>query len=308
MENRKNINVLIVGSANTDMVVRTDHLPRPGETVLGGAFMMNQGGKGANQAVAAARLGADVGFICKTGNDMFGIANRQQFAKEGIDTRFVFVDEENPSGIALISVDQRAENTIVVASGANANLLPVDIARAETVFDECDIILVQLETPMATVEYVVAEGAKRGERVVLNPAPAAPLSKGLLKNLYLITPNETEASLISGIPVSGEEGALAAAHKIREMGVQNVIVTLGSHGALICNDRFEEVIPAYRVEAVDTTAAGDVFNAAVVVALSEGKDLYEAVRFANRASALSVTRMGAQPSAPYRSEVDSFKP
>ena len=307
MENRKNINVLIVGSANTDMVVRTDHLPRPGETVLGGAFMMNQGGKGANQAVAAARLGADVGFICKTGNDMFGIANRQQFAKEGIDTRFVFVDEENPSGIALISVDQRAENTIVVASGANANLLPVDIARAETVFDECDIILVQLETPMATVEYVVAEGAKRGKRVVLNPAPAAPLSKGLLKNLYLITPNETEASLISGIPVSGEEGALAAAHKIREMGVQNVIVTLGSHGALICNDRFEEVIPAYRVEAVDTTAAGDVFNAAVVVALSEGKDLYEAVRFANRASALSVTRMGAQPSAPYRSEVYSFK-
>ena len=308
MEKRSRIEVLVVGSANTDMVVCTDHLPRPGETVLGGAFMMNQGGKGANQAVAAARLGAEVGFVCKTGNDMFGIANRQQYAQEGIDTRFVFVDEENPSGVALISVDQQAENTIVVASGANANLLPLDIARAEEMLDECNIILMQLEVPMATVEYVVAEGAKRGKRVVLNPAPAAALSKELLGNFYLITPNETEASLISGIPVSGEEGAWAAARKIREMGVENVVVTLGSHGALIYNDRYEEVIPAHRVEAVDTTAAGDVFNAAVVVALSEGKDLYEAVRFANRASALSVTRMGAQPSAPYRSEVDGFDP
>ena len=260
MEKQRRIDVLVIGSANTDMVVCTDHLPRPGETVLGGAFMMNQGGKGANQAVAAARLGAEVGFVCKTGNDMFGIANRQQYAQEGIDTRFIFVDEENPSGIALISVDQRAENTIVVASGANANLLPLDIARAEKVLDECNIILIQLEVPMATVEYVVAEGAKRGKRVVLNPAPAATLSKELLKNLYLITPNEAEASLISGIPVSGEEGAWAAARKIREMGVENVVVTLGSHGALIYNDRYEEVIPAYRVEAVDTTAAGDVFK------------------------------------------------
>ena len=156
--------ILVVGSTNTDMVVRTEHLPRPGETVLGGTFLMNPGGKGANQAVAAARLGADVIFVCKTGNDMFGITTRQQLAQEGIDTRFVFIDDHNPSGVALISVDSRAENTIVVASGANANLLPLDVAKAETALDDCDIVLMQLETPMTTIEYVAAEAAKRGKR------------------------------------------------------------------------------------------------------------------------------------------------
>lgn len=173
--------ILVVGSTNTDMVVRTEHLPRPGETVLGGTFLMNPGGKGANQAVAAARLGADVIFVCKTGNDMFGITTRQQLAQEGIDTRFVFIDDHNPSGVALISVDSRAENTIVVASGANANLLPLDVAKAETALDDCDIVLMQLETPMTTIEYVAAEAAKRGKRTVLNPAPGARCRRNCLK-------------------------------------------------------------------------------------------------------------------------------
>ena len=248
--------ILVVGSTNTDMVVRTEHLPRPGETVLGGTFLMNPGGKGANQAVAAARLGADVIFVCKTGNDMFGITTRQQLAQEGIDTRFVFIDDHNPSGVALISVDSRAENTIVVASGANANLLPLDVAKAETALDDCDIVLMQLETPMTTIEYVAAEAAKRGKRTVLNPAPGAALSPQLLKSLYLITPNETEAEIITGIRIHNAETEAEAARSIRAMGVQNVIITLGSRGAYICNDRFDEAGPAQKVRAVATTAAG----------------------------------------------------
>ena len=189
--------ILVVGSTNTDMVVKTDHLPRPGETVLGGTFLMNPGGKGANQAVAAARLGAEVTFVCKTGNDLFGVTTRQQLAEEGIDTSFVFTDPHEPSGVALIAVDNRAENTIVVASGANASLLPLDINKALTAIDACDLVLMQLETPMPTIEYVASLAAERGKRVVLNPAPAATLSEQLLKNLYLITPNETEAELIT---------------------------------------------------------------------------------------------------------------
>ena len=283
--------ILVVGSTNTDMVVKTDHLPRPGETVLGGTFLMNPGGKGANQAVAAARLGAEVTFVCKTGNDLFGVTTRQQLAEEGIDTSFVFTDPHEPSGVALIAVDNRAENTIVVASGANASLLPLDINKALTAIDACDLVLMQLETPMPTIEYVASLAAERGKRVVLNPAPAATLSEQLLKNLYLITPNETEAELITGIPVRDE---------------RHVIVTLGKKGALLCEGGRCEVIPAYRVEAVDTTAAGDVFNAGLVVALSEGRNLTDAVRFGAKAAAISVTRMGAQASAPYRSETDAF--
>lgn len=298
--------ILVVGSTNTDMVVKTDHLPRPGETVLGGTFLMNPGGKGANQAVAAARLGAEVTFVCKTGNDLFGVTTRQQLAEEGIDTSFVFTDPHEPSGVALIAVDNRAENTIVVASGANASLLPLDINKALTAIDACDLVLMQLETPMPTIEYVASLAAERGKRVVLNPAPAATLSEQLLKNLYLITPNETEAELITGIPVRDERSAEQAARTIHRAGVRHVIVTLGKKGALLCEGGHCEVIPAYRVEAVDTTAAGDVFNAGLVVALSEGRNLTDAVRFGAKAAAISVTRMGAQASAPYRSETDAF--
>ena len=240
--------ILVVGSTNTDMVVKTDHLPRPGETVLGGTFLMNPGGKGANQAVAAARLGAEVTFVCKTGNDLFGVTTRQQLAEEGIDTSFVFTDPHEPSGVALIAVDNRAENTIVVASGANANLLPLDINKALTAIDACDLVLMQLETPMPTIEYVASLAAERGKRVVLNPAPAATLSEQLLKNLYLITPNETEAELITGIPVRDERSAEQAARTIHRAGVRHVIVTLGKKGALLCEGGRCEIIPAYRVE------------------------------------------------------------
>ncbi|WP_459189596.1 ribokinase [Parabacteroides sp. APC149_11_2_Y6] len=298
--------ILVVGSSNTDMVIKARHLPRPGETILGGSFFMNPGGKGANQAVTIARLGGQVTFICKTGSDIFGHQSQQLFEEEGINTSYIFSDSEHPSGVALITVDENAENCIVVASGANANLLPSDLNKADEAIAEADLILMQLEIPMETVEYVAEQGHRLGKKVILNPAPAHPLSPSLLKHLYMITPNETEAEMISGIKITDETSAIEAAKVLVGMGVQNVIITLGSKGALAYCDKDVEMVPALKVEAVDTTAAGDVFNGALTVALSEGRSLPEAVRFACKASAISVTRVGAQSSAPYRNEVDIF--
>ncbi len=298
--------ILVVGSSNTDMVIKAAHLPRPGETILGGTFFMNPGGKGANQAVAIARLGGPVTFICKTGSDIFGHQSQQLFEEEGINTSYIFSDSEYPSGVALITVDEKAENCIVVASGANANLMPSDLARAEEAIEQADLVLMQLEIPMETVCYVADLAWEKGKKVILNPAPAHPLSAELLRRLYLITPNETEAEMISGVKITDDSSACEAARVLSGMGVQNVIITLGSKGALIYCDGKSEIVPAWKVEAVDTTAAGDVFNGALTVALSEGRDLKEAARFACKASAISVTRVGAQSSAPYRNEVDIF--
>ena len=298
--------ILVVGSSNTDMVIKAAHLPRPGETILGGTFFMNPGGKGANQAVAIARLGGSVTFICKTGSDIFGHQSQQLFEEEGINTSYVFSDSGNPSGVALITVDEKAENCIVVASGANANLLPSDLAKAEEAIELADLILMQLEVPMETVCFVADIAWQKGKKVILNPAPAHPLPADLLHHLYLITPNETEAEMITGVKITDEISAVEAARILSGMGVQHVIITLGSKGALICSDGEAEIVPALKVEAVDTTAAGDVFNGALTVALSEGRSLKESVRFACKASAISVTRVGAQSSAPYRNEVDIF--
>lgn len=298
--------ILVVGSSNTDMVIKAAHLPRPGETILGGTFFMNPGGKGANQAVAIARLGGPVTFICKTGSDIFGHQSQQLFEEEGINTSYIFSDPEHPSGVALITVDEQAENCIVVASGANANLLPSDLEKAEEAIEQADLVLMQLEVPMETVRFVADMAWEKRKKVILNPAPAHPLSAELLRRLYLITPNETEAEMISGVKITDESSAIEAARVLSGMGVQNVIITLGSKGALLYSDGKSEKVPAWKVEAVDTTAAGDVFNGALTVALSEGRDLKEATRFACKASAISVTRVGAQSSAPYRNEVDIF--
>lgn len=298
--------ILVIGSSNTDMVICTGHLPLPGETVIGGTFFMNPGGKGANQAVTVARLGRRVSFICKTGSDIFGHQANQLFNEEGIDTSYVFSDTKNPSGVALITVDTDAENCIVVAPGANAHLTPNDLKRSAEAVEAADIILLQLEIPMQTVEAAAAMAYRLGKKVVLNPAPASKLSAGLLETLYAITPNETEAEAISGIRITDEHTAEEAARKIASMGVCNVIITLGAKGALVFDGEHCEVVPAYKIQAVDTTAAGDVFNGALVVALSEGRTLPEAVRFACKASAISVTRSGAQNSVPYRTEVDVF--
>ena len=295
--------ILVIGSSNTDMVICTGHLPLPGETVIGGTFFMNPGGKGANQAVTVARLGGRVSFICKTGSDIFGHQANQLFNEEGIDTSYVFSDTKNPSGVALITVDTDAENCIVVAPGANAHLTPNDLKRSAEAVEAADIILLQLEIPMQTVEAAAMMAYRLGKKVVLNPAPASKLSAGLLETLYAI---ETEAEAISGIRITDERTAEEAARKIASMGVCNVIITLGAKGALVFDGAHCEIVPAYKTQAVDTTAAGDEFNGALVVALSEGRTLPEAVRFACKASAISVTGVGAQNSVPYRTEVDVF--
>ena len=295
--------LLVVGSSNTDLVIKTHQLPQPGETVLGGVFFMNPGGKGANQAVATSRLGIAVTFICKTGNDIFGHQSHQLLEDEGVDTSYIFSDIGKPSGVALITVDENAENCIVVAPGANNNLFPSDIKKAEKAIDKSDIVLMQLEIPIETVEYVAQVAHEKSKKVVLNPAPARPLSKELLANLYLITPNETEAEILSGIPITDLESAKESAKKISEMGVDKVVITLGADGALIYENGEFTKVEAFKVKAVDTTAAGDVFNGALCAALLEGQTLTNAVQFGCKAASISVTRDGAQDSSPYRSEI-----
>jgi len=295
--------ILVVGSSNTDMVIKTHHFPFPGETILGGRFLMNAGGKGANQAVAAARLGGAVTFVGKIGDDIFGKQAVQQLEDEGINVEFVSVDPENPSGVALITVDHKGENSIVVASGSNGTLNPDDFDKALTELDESEIVLMQLEIPIPTVEHIARIAAQKQKKVILNPAPAAALTDELLRNLYLITPNETEAEILTGVKVTDEQSALKAAAALHKKGVEIVIITMGAAGAFLLANGISELIKATKVEAVDTTAAGDTFNGALVVALSEGKTIRESIAFANKAAAISVTRIGAQSSVPYRNEI-----
>jgi ribokinase len=301
-------NILVIGSSNTDMVAKAARLPAPGETVLGGAFMMAPGGKGANQAVAAARLGADVTFIAKVGNDVFGKQAVDLFRQEGIDTSHMATDPVNPSGIALITVDANGENCIVVASGANASLVPGDLRNAEERIKKASLILMQLEIPLATVEFVAGLAAIHHIPVILNPAPARALPDELLREIFILTPNQKEAEMLTGIPIPDRSGAAAAAKALAARGVKIVIITMGKAGALLLDNQRFEWVPAPEVTAVDSTAAGDVFCGALTVALSEGKSIKKAVEFACAAAALSVTRMGAQTSAPSRSEVDKFWP
>ncbi len=301
-----NTSIVVVGSSNTDMVVKAERLPAPGETILGGTFFMNPGGKGANQAVAAARLGGAVTFICKTGNDLFGEQARLLFKKEGINTTYHFKDPEKPSGVALITLDSDGENCIVVASGANATLSPNDLEGAKAAMETAGIVLMQLEIPLNTVEYVAQIASGQGAKVVLNPAPACTLSNALLQHVSIITPNETEAEKLSGVEVNDLESAKKAARIIKEKGVRTVIITLGKKGALVFDEEEFTHVPGLLVKAVDTTAAGDVFNGALVVALAKGATLVNATAFACKAAAIAVTRMGAQSSAPYLHEIEEF--
>lgn len=297
--------IVVLGSSNTDLVVRTDRMPLPGETLLGDRFMMTAGGKGANQAVAVARLGDGVTFIAKVGRDMFGDNSVAGYEKEGIDTRTVLRDDTAPSGIALITVDAQAENSIVVVPGANNNLSKADVDALRRDIESAQFLLMQLETPVEVVAHAAAIARKAGVKVILNPAPAAELPAELLAGLYIITPNRTEGQMLTGIEITGWESAERAAQSLIAKGVQHVVITLGSQGALVCDGKHFERIPAQKVKAVDTTAAGDTFNGAMCVALSEGATLCDAVRFASRASAIAVTRLGAQASIPYRKELDN---
>src|ERR1035437_492897 len=298
--------IVVVGSSNTDMVVKAHHFPQPGETILGGDFYIFQGGKGANQAVASARAGGNVAFICKVGNDAFGNSAIQHYQQEGINVNDIVVDSIAPTGVALITLNAEGENTIVVASGANALLSKEVISNAGFVFNDASYIITQLETPIATIEYLAAIAKAKGKKLILNPAPAASIPAIILDGLFLITPNESETALLTGIHVKDEATAKEAVNIFKGKGVQNVIITLGSKGAYVACSDFEGFIPAYKVKAVDTTAAGDVFNGALVVALAENLTWKEAVEFASKAAALSVTKLGAQTSAPYLNEIITF--
>jgi len=303
----KNMNtILVIGSLNTDMVIQTEKIPTAGETVLGGEFFMNTGGKGANQAVAASRLGGKVTFIGKVGDDIFGENGIRSLKEEGIETTFVGITSGVSSGVAMITVDKKGENAIVVAPGANYRLTIDDIENAFALFYTNDFILLQLEIPVQTVEYIIVKAKSLGKKVILNPAPAQKLNADLLKGLYMITPNEREAEALTGIKIGDETTAKEAAQRLLEKGIETVIITLGEKGALVKTQDVYAIVPSPRVEAVDTTAAGDTFNGALAVALSEGKDIVAATSFACRAASISVARKGAQISMPYRKEIDSI--
>lgn len=295
--------IVIIGSTNTDMVVKAARIPAPGETILGGRFMMNPGGKGANQAVAAARLGGQVTFIAKVGDDLFGREAKALFQKEGICADHIFTDTKEPSGVALIMVDENGENCISVASGANGTLSPSEIEDLQGIIESADLVLLQLETPLDTVCRAAEIAVNKGVPVILNPAPAQAIPSGLYECLEVITPNQSEAELLTGIKVSDLKSAEAAARELCNKGALQVVITMGKAGAYAFDGTQGVMVDAIKVPVIDTTAAGDVFSGALAVALTEGRELVDGVAFAARAAAMSVTRMGAQASAPYRHEV-----
>lgn len=295
--------IVVLGSCNTDMVVKANRLPVPGETVLGGTFYMNPGGKGANQAIAASRSGADVTFISKIGYDLFGLQALEIYKSDKINTEFIFTDQKSLLGVALISVDSFGENSIIVAPGASRSLSPEDIDKAEEKIKEADIFLMQLEVPIPTAKYAAAMAFKYGKKVILNPAPASTLSDSFLKYVHTILPNRIEAEMLSGIKVTDLESARRAATAIGEKGIESVVFTLGKDGAYVKEKDTYTMIPGREVETVDTTGAGDVFCGAFGVYLAEGHSLTESVEFANAAAALAVTRIGAQSAIPYKREI-----
>lgn len=301
--------IVVVGSSNTDMVVKSERLPAPGETVTGGQFLLAAGGKGANQAVAAARLGAEVTLIAKVGADVFGEQAIAGYRKEGIRTDFIFRDPQHATGVALILVDQKGENLISVASGANHALSADDVRRAAEPIRAADVVVLQLEIPLETVAAAAAIAAEGGVPVILDPAPApdGPLDPALLRNVTCVKPNETEAERLTGVAVRDEDSARRAAVRLLASGVRSAVITLGAKGAFWMEGERSGFVDGLRVEAVDSTAAGDAFSGALACGLARKQPLDEAVRYATFVAALSVTRLGAQPSLPSGEEVERFR-
>jgi ribokinase len=301
------IEIVVVGSSNTDMIVRLPHLPRPGETEIGGEFSTAAGGKGANQAVGAVRAGGAVTLVACVGRDSLGDEAVAGFIKAGINTDHIVRDPAAKSGVALIYVDAgTGENCIAVASGANSKLSVADVVKAGDRIARSAGLLLQLEIPVAVVEAACALAAKAGVRVILNPAPAQALPASLLQQISVFTPNEIEAEFYSGIKVSSVADAKRAAEKLMGMGVENVIITLGARGSFVATSQQAMLVPSFAIKPVDTTGAGDIYNGALAVALGEGKTIFEAAIFANAAGAISATRRGAQPSAPDRNDIEAL--
>jgi ribokinase len=300
--------IVVVGSSNTDLIIKVSEIPRPGETLLGGAFMTFPGGKGANQAVAAARAGGEVVFIAAVGDDPYGEEAIKGYKLDHINTEDIKVCKGIPSGIAMITIADSGENAITVASGANAELRPADLEEIEEPFLEADYMLIQLETPLDTVRKAVELCSELNTRVILNPAPAAELPDEILNRVSIITPNELEAERLTGITVIDEPTAAEAADALHKRGIDTVIITLGATGAYL-SDRatgIRKIVPGFSVSAVDTTAAGDVFNGQLAVSLAEGKPLERAIVESHGAAALSVQKLGAQSSIPRREETDNY--
>lgn len=298
--------IVVVGSSNMDLVVKSKRIPAAGETILGGDFIMVPGGKGANQAVAAAKLGANVCFIAKLGEDVFGEQSLKNFKKERVNTDYVQKTREAPSGVALIMVDDKGENSIVVAPGANLKLSPEDVRAAKAEIKAAGAVVAQLEVPLDTIQCAAELANNSGVPFILDPAPARELPPELLEMVDVLTPNETEAQILTGIEVTDEDSARAASMNLLERGVKAVIVTLASKGFILVDSDQVEYVPAHKVQAVDSTAAGDAFTGSLAVGIAEGKPLLDAASFANYVAALAVTKMGAQSSMPTLQEVQSF--
>jgi len=296
--------ITVVGSLNMDLVARAPRIPQPGETIIGGDFHTVPGGKGANQAVAAVRLGAQVSMVGRVGRDAFAESLLNNLAAAGVDHAFVIHDPEAATGVALIVVDDAGQNSIVVASGANMRLSPADVDGAEAAIAGADVLLLQLESPLETVTRAAKVAHAHRVTVILNPAPARSLPDALLALVDVLIPNESETALLTGLPVRDPAEAEAAAAALRELGVGTVILTLGERGALLAREDRAEYFPAFEVTPVDTTASGDAFVGGFAVALAEGRSLAEAVQWGNGAGALATTRLGAQPSLPTRQELE----
>lgn len=299
--------IVVVGSSNIDMVVKTDRIPAAGETRLGGEFVMVPGGKGANQAVCAAKLGAEVTLVARVGDDVFGEKSLANFKAAGIDTAYVVMDKSLPSGVALIAVDEHGENAIVVAPGGNSALSPADVDAAAPAIAEADAVVLQLEIPRETVEHAVRLAKSLGRRVVLNPAPVRHLPRAVLPSVDVLVPNEHEAAALLGQNALNANDIPNAAARLRQTGAGSVVITLGSAGAYVSGPGEEGFVEALKVKAVDTTAAGDAFTASLACGIAEGRSLREAAEFAARVAAITVTRMGAQSSMPSRDEVDRYR-
>lgn len=299
--------VTVFGSFVVDLMGRCPHLPVPGETVKGSVFKMGPGGKGFNQGVAAHKAGADVTMVTKLGNDAFADVAVNTMRSLGMDRGRIFRTSETETGSALIMVDENtSQNEIVVILGACDTISDEEVESVSDLLDQSEYLLTQLETNISSVEKIVDMAFEKGVKIILNTAPVQPVSDALLSRVDLITPNEVEAGILTGIPVDGEENAQKAADYFFEKGVKNVLITMGSKGVFLATPEKRGILPAYRVKAVDTTGAGDAFNGGLAAALAEGKDLWEAAAFANALAAVSVQRIGTTPAMPYRKEVDAF--